>query len=118
MSPDGVRVFKPLTSRASEMVLADLDLFFSENPGWGEISLLKAGSQDHRLIARIKAGESFRTSTVDDLYETMNKAARGELKPDAFRNTVARKTAAKAAASGIIRSKDAKHGTQRKSGKR
>jgi hypothetical protein len=121
MSPDGFREFKPLTPRASEIVLADLDLFFSENPSWGEISLLKAGGQDHRLIARIKAGESFRTSTVDDLYATMNKAARGDLKPDAFRNTVARKsaaaTAAKAAASGITR-KDANHGTKRKPARR
>lgn len=84
---------KPFTPRAAELVLSEVDHFLSQHRNWGEISLLKAGKLDHRLIARIRAGESFRTGTVDQLYDAMNKARRGELKPDEFRNTRAAKPA-------------------------
>lgn len=80
-------------SRVAEMFLADLELFLDRNKDWGEISLLYAGQNDHRLIARIKAGEGFRIDSLERVAETMNKAERGELAPDSYRNTSRRKAA-------------------------
>ena len=89
MTDDGIEQFHPFTPRAREMVLAELDYFLGTDVGrnWGEIALLKAGGIDHRLVARIRNNESFRTGSIDDLFTTINKALRGELNPEEFRNT-------------------------------
>lgn len=72
--------------RAAEEFLADVDLFLDDNKDWGEISLLVAGGIDHRLFARIKAGEGFRIDSLERVAETMNKAEAGEILPETYRN--------------------------------
>jgi len=108
--------FKPVTPMLREMVLANVDYFFSTQVGkeWGDISLLKAGKLNHRLISRIRNGEGFQTNSVDKLFDTMNRALRGELNPEEYRNYRAEKPAA--APSGVkARAKDARHASYRRS---
>ena len=76
-----------MSERLKRWIKADLEEFFAMVPGnWGKIALLKAGELDPRMLQRIESGESLRTATYDSLIETMNKAARGELDPEDFRN--------------------------------
>jgi hypothetical protein len=84
--PDGATVYGPYKVRVAQAFLADLDHFLSQDRRWGEMSLLKAAGMDHRFFARIKAGESFRIESLDTVASAMNKASRGELDPDEFRN--------------------------------
>lgn len=72
--------------RVAEAFLADVELFLDENKEWGEISLLVAGGIDHRLFARIRAGEGFRIDSLERVAETMNKAEAGEILPETYRN--------------------------------
>jgi hypothetical protein len=85
---DGQQQFKPLTPYVRELVLSNLDYFFETPVGrqWGDISLLKAGRLNHRLISRIRKDDGFQTKSIDTLFETMNKALRGELNPEDYRN--------------------------------
>lgn len=86
MDADGKPQYGGYKPRAAEMFLADLQMFLDRNPKWGQIALLKAGNNDHRIITRVEAGESYRLDTLESIAETMNKAERGELNPDDFRN--------------------------------
>jgi hypothetical protein len=85
---DGQTQFKPLTPYVRELVLSNLDYFFETPVGrqWGDISLLKAGGLNHRLISRIRKDDGFQTKSVDVLFDTMNRALRGELNPEDYRN--------------------------------
>lgn len=84
--PDGTTVYGPYKSRVAQAFLADLDHFLSQDRRWGEMSLLKAAEMDHRFFARLKAGEGFRIESLDTVAAAMNKASRGELDPEKFRN--------------------------------
>jgi hypothetical protein len=78
--------YRPYSPRIADMILADVDDFLDRNPRWGEIALMKAAGLDHRLLSRVRAGSAYRIDTVDRLPDAMNRAARGELNPDDFRN--------------------------------
>lgn len=84
---DGKPQYGGYKNRVAEAFLADLELFLDRNKDWGEISLLYAGKNDHRLIARIKQGEGFRIDSLERIAETMNLAERGEISPESYRNT-------------------------------
>lgn len=84
--PDGTVIYGPYKERVAAAFLADLNFFLSQDRRWGEMSLLKAAGMDHRFFARIKAGESFRIHSLDTVASAMNKASRGELNPEEFRN--------------------------------
>lgn len=120
MAADGKANYGGYRARTADMFLADVDLFLDRNPTWGEISLLRAGGNDHRIIAKVKAGDGFRITTLEDIAETMNKAERGELNPDEFRNTSAQAAARSAArseseGSGPSNPKSAPHGRKKRS---
>jgi hypothetical protein len=83
---DGTTVYGPYKERVAQAFLADLDHFLSQDRRWGEMSLLKAAGMDHRFFARIKSGESFRIHSLDAVASAMNKASRGEIDPEEFRN--------------------------------
>jgi hypothetical protein len=86
VGPDGKPIWGGYKKRAAEQFLADLDIFLDRHKNWGAIALLKAGGNDHRILARIRSGEGFRIDTLEAIAETMNKVERGELDPDEFRN--------------------------------
>ena len=86
MAADGKPQYGGYKARAAEMFLADLQIFLDRNPKWGQISLLKAGQNDHRIIRRVEAVGSFRLDTLESIAETMCRIERGELNPDDFRN--------------------------------
>jgi hypothetical protein len=85
---DGTVRYGPYRDRFAEVVLADVDDFLERHKAWGEISLLKAGDLDHRLLARLRDGDNFRVDTLDRLAETMTRASAGQLNADDFRNIV------------------------------
>lgn len=82
----GIPQWEKFTPRAKLWVLSQLEEFLQMFPKWGEISLLRAAELDARFFVRVRADHGFTTGVVDKLTDAMNRAARGELDPEPFRN--------------------------------
>lgn len=80
--------FRPFAQR---WVTDRLEDFLALKPEWTETSLLTAAKMDHRFFARIRAGESFTTEKVFQVFDTANKIIRGEIPLEAGRTQRKRK---------------------------
>lgn len=79
MTEDAFKDFRPIAQR---WVMDRLEEFLALNPEWSETALLNAAGMDHRFFARIRAGESFTTQKVFEVFDTANKIMRGEIARD------------------------------------
>lgn len=86
---DDTPQFEPVQPRLTNIVTDMLDEFYGlmkmQGVEWSDSTILKAAGMDHQFLTRIRKGESFTTSKVEQLRETINAALRGKILPEQFR---------------------------------